>query len=91
MICQCEMTASSSLHGLIVSDAYHVPNVWICLNSETGGGEFKFKDYYAGVQRDFIRYDVKERIDKNKIVDYCSKYKGINFDSQSLLNCCPFL
>lgn len=91
LICQCEMVASSSLHGLILSDAYGIPNVWMCINETTGGGEFKFKDYFGGVQRIFERYEVKEKIDLTTIKNYCKNYKGITFDGKALLEACPFL
>lgn len=42
----CELILSSSMHGLIVSDSYNVPNYWLPLNELTGG-DYKFKDYYS--------------------------------------------
>ena len=47
-ICSCERILSSSLHGLIVSDAYQVPNCWIELSGKISGGYFKFYDYASG-------------------------------------------
>lgn len=52
-ICSCERILSSSLHGLIVSDAYQVPNCWIELSGKLLGGHFKFYDYASSVERDF--------------------------------------
>ena len=50
-ICSCEKIASSSLHGLIVSDAFGVPNSWVELSGKISGGYFKFRDYGASVGR----------------------------------------
>ena len=50
----CERILSSSLHGLIVSDAYQVPNCWIELSGNISGGYFKFHDYASSVGRDFV-------------------------------------
>ncbi len=91
LIYQCKMIASSSLHGLILSDAYNIPNVWICLDKKTGGGEFKFMDYFGGVNRECIQYRVNDCLDYNVIQDYCLKYKGITFKSKELMDACPFL
>lgn len=52
-ICSCERILSSSLHGLIVSDAYQVPSCWIELSGNISGGYFKFYDYASSVDRDF--------------------------------------
>ncbi len=43
----CETIVSSSLHGLILADAYGLPNVWIRLPNELLGGTYKFFDYYT--------------------------------------------
>ena len=53
-ICSCEKVMSSSLHGLIVSDAYLVPNCWVELTGKILGGHFKFHDYASSVERRFI-------------------------------------
>lgn len=46
-VASCEFILSSSLHGLIVADAFHIPNAWIELSQEVKGGGFKFQDYYS--------------------------------------------
>ena len=42
---------SSSLHGLIVSDAYKIPNVWIQFYNNIRGDNTKFYDYFKSVNR----------------------------------------
>lgn len=46
-VVSCEYILSSSLHGLIIADAYKIPNAWISLSDKILGGEFKFRDYYS--------------------------------------------
>lgn len=49
-IASCRYILSSSLHGLIVADSYHVPNCHIKLyefGEKLHGDGFKFKDYYS--------------------------------------------
>lgn len=46
-IASCECVLSSSLHGLIVADAFGVPNAWIKLSEKIRGDDFKFRDYYS--------------------------------------------
>ncbi|WP_282041255.1 polysaccharide pyruvyl transferase family protein [Halomonas alimentaria] len=43
----CKYILSSSLHGLILADAYRIPNRWIKMSDRLLGGEFKFHDYYS--------------------------------------------
>jgi len=46
-IAQCEHVVSSSLHGLIVADSFHIPNQWIVVTDHLKGDGFKFDDYYS--------------------------------------------
>lgn len=46
-LAECEVIVSSSLHGLILSDTYNIPNVWVKFSSKIIGGDFKFLDYYS--------------------------------------------
>jgi pyruvyltransferase len=43
----CEVILSSSLHGLIVADAFGIPNAWIQLSELVRGAGFKYEDYYS--------------------------------------------
>lgn len=36
---------TTSLHGLVIADAYGIPAVWTMLEPALGGGDFKFRDY----------------------------------------------
>lgn len=52
-ICSCKAIISSSLHGLICSDAYNIPNIWLDEYKLTEG-HFKFKDYFLSQNRKFL-------------------------------------
>jgi hypothetical protein len=47
LISSCEVILSSSLHGLIVADSFHIPNVHIVVTNKLLGDGFKFDDYYS--------------------------------------------
>lgn len=46
-VAECEVVLSSSLHGLIVADAFRVPNFWVEISGPLRGDRFKFWDYYS--------------------------------------------
>lgn len=48
-ILSCEDTASSSLHGLILSVAYAIPTKWIKCAGNIMGDDTKFYDYFASL------------------------------------------
>ena len=48
----CRTILSSSLHGLVVAEAYGIPAVWIRAGDRLVGGDFKFRDYYLGTHRE---------------------------------------
>ncbi|MDD3293016.1 MAG: polysaccharide pyruvyl transferase family protein [Candidatus Pacebacteria bacterium] len=50
-ICSCDMIVSSSLHGIIIAEAYGIPAVWVKLSDKIIGNSFKFNDYFLGSGR----------------------------------------
>lgn len=51
-ITACDIVVSSSLHGIIIAEAYGIPAVWVQPTDGLKGGMFKFHDYYEGTGRD---------------------------------------
>lgn len=49
-ICASKLVISSSLHGIIIAEAYGVPAIWLH-NDESDQGEFKYFDYYLSTGR----------------------------------------
>jgi pyruvyltransferase len=66
---KCELIVSSSLHGLICSDAYGIPNSELLLSDMVLGNGFKFKDYKES--KEFIDLDGLEKVLKLWIKEQC--------------------
>jgi len=81
-IVSCENIFSESLHGLIVSDTYEVPNKWVNFGGDSGGG-FKYRDYYSSTYFSGEQPSTKPYLPETKIHTYKNNL-------QSLLNSFPF-
>ena len=87
---QCELIASSSLHGMIVADAYGVPSLWIRLSNTILGGDFKFKDYLASVGREVVGpLVITDGTTLAELFSHFQEYE-IHIDLDKLLEACPF-
>ena len=51
-IAACERVVSSSLHGLIAADAFHIPNHRLKFDPPLRGDDYKFFDYFESVGRE---------------------------------------
>ena len=96
-ICSCERILSSSLHGLITSDAYQVPNCWIELSGNISGGYFKFVDYASSVDRDFSKplriekfADIANELNYVDLHFSCSDADKVKELQQGLIKVAPF-
>ena len=90
-ITECEIILSSSLHGLIISDTYNVPNVWISLSDKIKGASFKYLDYFASVGRNQqAPVDVKMPDDFQVAINAASLWESASLDLKPLIDCCPF-
>jgi len=85
-ISECDIVISSSLHGLILADAYQIPSLRFTFTNKLVGGDFKFNDYYSGIG--INHHNIIHIEDLNKI-DYSEIYrkaniKELDFDSEKL-------
>jgi len=83
-ICSCKAIISSSLHGLICSDAYNIPNLWLD-EYKLDESDFKFKDYFASQKRDYVK--IKNLNDYDSSLLY---RRGNKIDLDKLLKTFPF-
>ena len=90
-IYSCEFIISSSLHGLIVSDAYKIPNVRVIFSNNIIGGDFKYRDYFSVVGKEYTEpINCKDIIDLEHIIASFKSYQPISFNPQKLLNAFPY-
>lgn len=91
-ICSCACIASSSLHGLIVAEAYGVPNLWIEVSDRIMGGHFKYHDFFRSIGRDREQPFVAppQGIVREELISRAQDWKPGSIDLDKLLSACPF-
>lgn len=90
-ITSCEFIISSSLHGLIVSDAYGVPNVWAEFSDKIMGNGFKFRDYYASLNmNDVYPVIIKDIKEFEQAMKFKERWRPVKIDLTKLIDSCPF-
>lgn len=92
-ITSCETIVSTSLHGLILADAYGIPNAWLI--ADTGyGKEHKFWDYLLSVrkERDPVELDITEK--GMSVSSFMNRFsfddRGLEIDLAALKDSNPF-
>lgn len=96
-ILACEKIVSSSLHGIIVSQAYGIPAVWQKFSNKVFGDDIKYQDYMESVQLPYYKPEIrKDSFRFSDLEDLFSKYpslpeiKIIEELKEGLLKTCPF-
>ena len=89
-ITECEVIASSSLHGLVAADAYGIPSIWVEISGKLKGDDFKFHDYFQSVgRRDTAPVQLTDDATPDGLLLTRTKYR-IEIDLTKLLRACPF-
>lgn len=90
-IVSCDYIVSSSLHGLIMSEAYGIPNLWAEISGNLMGGHYKFHDFFMsiGVDRD-NPYILKNDTTKEELLETKSAYRVGHIDLSKLVQTAPF-
>lgn len=61
---------STSLHGLIIAQAYNIPWVWLeIIDNNLGGEDFKFKDFFSTINESQVSH-VRVRMEEVKNLKY---------------------
>lgn len=89
-VTSCDYIASSSLHGLIIAEAYGIPNLWIEITGKLMGGHFKFHDFFQSIHADRDKpFIVKDTMTADDLLESKNKYIKGNIDLHPLIQSSP--
>ena len=83
-LCSCKAIVSSSLHGLIIGDAYDKPNIML-KEYELDEGDLKFKDYFYSQKRPYNFITSLEEYEPEKLYT-----EGNKINLEKLKDAFPF-
>lgn len=71
---ECSIILSSTLHGIIIADSYTIPAYHLLLSDTVIGGDWKFRDYYGSVGREYHTVDMNQPLDNMNLRAYEIKF-----------------
>lgn len=87
---ECERVASESLHGLILAEAYGVPNVWVNMKLDRKH-DIKFHDFFLSMGADRENpVKVDEKTTCGELYGKAGEWKPGKIDLGPLIQACPF-
>lgn len=89
-IVECEGIVSSSLHGLIIAEAYGIPAVWVEFAGSDPRDRFKYHDFYGSLNREAEPVVIKTPADIAAVQDALVAWRPSRFDTDPLLEAAPF-
>lgn len=90
---ECEFIISSSLHGVIISEAYGVPVLWVKFDKGryVDGWDFKFHDFYESIHKRKVDYfEVSDATTYDILFDLSKQWNPGKINIEKLLETCPF-
>lgn len=91
-IAECEFVLSSSLHGLVVADAFGIPNAWLRPSASIKGAAFKFEDYYSVFDMPSPAAETAEALSEARIEELAARYArpGLEERRKALIEVFPY-
>lgn len=90
-ILSCESIVSSSLHGLIVAEAYKIPSLWIEFENDKQRDHFKYYDFYESIGKyDMQVFHANSVLNYDCLVNEIKKWSPGEIDLVPLIKSAPF-
>jgi pyruvyltransferase len=92
-ILSCETILSSSLHGIIISEAYNIPNLWTVFSLYSASqSTFKYQDFYLSINKNIDQpYTYENLLLIDDLISFILKnYSLPSINIKQLIDSCPF-
>lgn len=86
----CDCIISSSLHGLIIAEAYKIPNKWIEFKDAPKRSHFKYNDFYSSIEKEVQPFIVEENTTPEVLLNILQDWTPGNINIEPLIKSCPF-
>ncbi|MBD1396954.1 polysaccharide pyruvyl transferase family protein [Pontibacter sp. JH31] len=89
-VLKCKVVITSSLHAIIIANAYNIPSIWVSFSDKITGGNFKFRDYYLSVGKQITTpFNIAESTQLEELFDNLD-YESNHINLNLLVDACPF-